>query len=98
VVGGQATNLWAWWYQGRDPALSPNDPLTSRDIDFFGSFKGARAFAEALSGTVGSPDSDTMNSPSTALVVADLGREPIKSEWSANVHFGGYSGPKSDIA
>lgn len=72
VVGGQATNLWAWWYQGRDPALSPNDPLTSRDIDFFGSFKAARAFAEALGGTVSSPDSDTMNSPSTALVVADL--------------------------
>jgi hypothetical protein len=29
---------------------------------------------------------------------SELGHEPIKSEWLANVRFGAYSGPKSDIA
>jgi len=38
VIGGQATNLWAWFYQDKDPALAANQPLTSRDIDYFGSF------------------------------------------------------------
>ncbi len=27
VIGGQATNLWAWFYRARDPALS--EPLTA---------------------------------------------------------------------
>lgn len=39
VVGGQATNLWAWYYRGRSPELQFDEPLTSLDIDYFGSFR-----------------------------------------------------------
>lgn len=70
LVGGQAVNLWAWIYKGRDPALDPHDPMTSRDLDYFGTFQAAQAFADALDGTVSKPDSGTMNSPNTALVTA----------------------------
>ena len=31
-------------------------------------------------------------------LVSELGREPINSEWSADVRFGAHSGLKSDIA
>jgi len=31
IIGGQATNLWAWFYRDRDPILSA--PLTSEDIE-----------------------------------------------------------------
>lgn len=34
IIGGQATNLWAWFYRNRDPTLAIS--LTSQDIDYFG--------------------------------------------------------------
>lgn len=71
VVGGQATNLWAWYYRNRSPALQFDDPLTSVDIDYFGSFRVAQDFAALIGGQVFRPDADTMNSPSTAKVVTE---------------------------
>jgi hypothetical protein len=71
VVGGQATNLWAWYYRDRSPDLQFDDPLTSVDIDYFGSFRVAQDFAELIGGRVFRPDADTMNSPSTAKVVTE---------------------------
>jgi hypothetical protein len=70
LVGGQATNLWAWYYQDKSDLLSPSKPLTSQDIDYFGTFKAAQIFAEALGGKAHKPSKDTMNTPSTALVIA----------------------------
>lgn len=70
VIGGQATNLWAWFYRGRDPVLSENNPLTSKDIDYFGSFKAAESLAAALGGEVRRATADDMNTPNTAVVLA----------------------------
>jgi len=70
VIGGQATNLWAWFYRDRDPALSSKDPLTSKDIDYFGPLKAARSLADALGGEVHPASIDDMNTPNTAVVVA----------------------------
>ena len=81
LVGGQATNLWAWYYAGSDPALDPSNPMTSKDIDYFGSFKAAEALAEALGGKAYRPDKDTMNSPSTALVIATLGGRKLEIDF-----------------
>jgi hypothetical protein len=39
--------------------------------------------------------SQLFNNPEAAL---DLGRNPIDSEWSANVRFGAHNGLKTDIA
>ncbi|MDP4024356.1 hypothetical protein Q8W71_17145 [Methylobacterium sp. NEAU 140] len=71
VVGGQATNLWAWYYRDRSAVLQSDDPLTSADIDYFGSFRVAQDFAALIGGRVFRPDADTMNSPSTAKVVTE---------------------------
>lgn len=71
VVGGQATNLWAWYYRGRSPELQFDEPLTSLDIDYFGSFRVAQDFAAAIGGQVIKPDTETMNSPNTAIVLTE---------------------------
>ena len=36
LIGGQATNFWAWLYQDKEPALKLKGPFTSEDIDYFG--------------------------------------------------------------
>ena len=77
VVGGQATNLWAWYYRDREPALQTTEPLTSQDIDYFGTFEVARRFAEAVGGEVRRPSADDMNTPSTAVVIAKLNGKPL---------------------
>lgn len=77
VVGGQATNLWAWYYRDRSPALEFDEPLTSADIDYFGSFRVAQDFAAAIGGRVLRPDKDTMNSPNTAIVVMEYQGKPL---------------------
>lgn len=71
VIGGQATNLWAWFYKPREPKLqSFIDPLTSKDIDYFGTREAAQAFAEVIGGELLLPTVDDMNTPNTAVVRA----------------------------
>lgn len=77
LVGGQATNLWAWYYRDRTPELQFDAPLTSRDVDYFGSARVARAAALALGGRVITPDTDTMNSPNTAVVLTTHAGQPL---------------------
>ena len=36
IIGGQATNLWAWFFREHEPELRV--PLTSEDIDYFGPY------------------------------------------------------------
>jgi hypothetical protein len=48
VIGGQATNFWAWFYQDKEPALKLKGPFTSEDIDYFGTQDVARNVAGAL--------------------------------------------------
>jgi hypothetical protein len=77
IVGGQATNLWAWYYRDRSPDLQFDEPLTSLDIDYFGTFRVAHDFAAAIGGRVLRPDADTMNSPNTAIVLAEYQGKPL---------------------
>jgi hypothetical protein len=37
IIGGQATNFWAWFFQDREPELKLKGPFTSEDIDYFDS-------------------------------------------------------------
>ena len=34
IIGGQATNFWAWFFQEKEPELKLRGPFTSQDIDF----------------------------------------------------------------
>jgi hypothetical protein len=46
IIGGQATNFWAWFYQDAAPE-DLKGPFTSEDIDYFGSEEVARHVAAA---------------------------------------------------
>jgi hypothetical protein len=71
LIGGQAANLWAYYYKTRDPRLQAfKDPLTSRDIDYFGTSAAAQAFAAVIGGEVIAPPIDDMNTPNSAVVKA----------------------------
>lgn len=72
IVGGQATFLWAGFYETVQPELDKYKPFTSRDIDYHGGVEAARKLANAIGGTVRTPDKDSMNSPSTAIVEATI--------------------------
>jgi hypothetical protein len=72
VIGGQATNLWVWFYAPREPKLQTSSPLTSQDIDYFGTREVARLFAEAIGGRLVLPSMDQMNTPNSTIVYATI--------------------------
>jgi hypothetical protein len=82
VIGGQATNLWAWFYRDRDAGL--REPLTSDDIDYFGSAQSARLFAEAINGELHLPETDRLT-PNTALVKAIINGREIRIDFLKEV-------------
>ena len=67
IIGGQATNFWAWFYKEREPKLGELGPFTSEDIDYFGSKDVAAHLAEALSGKLLLPKPGD-HTPSTAQI------------------------------
>lgn len=84
LIGGQATNLWAWFYQEREPALKAAGPLTSRDIDYVGSQEFARNVAEALGGKLLLPEPGD-HSPSTALIQTTINGKPLEIDFLQGV-------------
>lgn len=72
LVGGQATNIWAWYYQGTHPGLPTDQVLTTKDIDFYGSKEAASRLAKAMGGTARFPLPDHMNTVNTAVVEINL--------------------------
>ena len=48
LVGGQAVNFWASFYQGRVPALARKAPFASKDIDFCGDQRSVRPLAGSV--------------------------------------------------
>mgnify|MGYP001336627341 CR=1 FL=1 len=85
VIGGQATNLWAWFYQDRVPELSSDSELTSKDIDYFGTKKAAESLALALGGKVYFPNANDMNTPNTAVVVAEVNGKKLQIDFMHGV-------------
>lgn len=69
LVGGQAVNFWANFYEDRAPQLADHAPYTSKDIDFIGSHDAVRECAKRLGGTPKLATLDDMNTPSTGLVL-----------------------------
>ena len=48
VVGGHAANLWAGYYQAREPELESLGPFVSKDLDFLGDQRTVWQLAERL--------------------------------------------------
>lgn len=69
LIGGQALGLWT------DQLLSPEQlddlggPVTSKDVDFFGTVDLARDLARVLRGRIEIPDADHLNTPEAAIVL-----------------------------
>jgi len=84
LVGGQAIFVWSKvlsQYAGRPAGLRP---VTSRDVDYFGSRKTAQALASALRAEARYPDPSDVT-PSTALVLATIGQRRIVIDFLSNV-------------
>jgi hypothetical protein len=71
LIGGQATNFWAWFYQDKEPDLKLKGPFTSEDIDCFGTQDVARNVADALGGKLLLPEPGD-HTPNTAQIVTTI--------------------------
>lgn len=84
IIGGQATNFWAWFYQEKEPALKLGGPFTSEDIDYFGTQEVARHLADALNGRLLLPDKDD-HTPNTAQIEVIINGKPLKIDFLRTV-------------
>lgn len=71
IVGGQAVNLWAERYYRKTPELVGFGPLTSKDLDYFGSRQAAQKLSDALGGVIKFPTMDDAT-PASAVVEAEV--------------------------
>lgn len=69
LVGGQALNFWASYYEDRVAELAAGGPYTSKDIDFLGSHDAVRECARRLGGKAKLTTFDDMNTPNTGIVM-----------------------------
>jgi hypothetical protein len=69
LVGGQALNFWASYYEDRVAALAEGAPYTSKDIDFLGSREAVKECARRLGGKAKLTTLDDMNTPNTGIVM-----------------------------
>lgn len=76
IIGGQATNFWAWLYEDREPELAELGPFTSEDIDYFGSKEVAATVADALGGKLLLPEPGD-HTASTAQIVTTFNNKPL---------------------
>jgi hypothetical protein len=80
VVGGQALNLWSEVFASELGKHQPVEPLTSKDLDFFGSSADARKLAQELSGALFLPGFDDQTA-STGLVVLQVGGNTLEVDF-----------------
>ena len=52
LIGGQALNVWAEYYAGKDPSLNTHSPFFSHDIDFLGGRTTAEELHEVWKGKI----------------------------------------------
>lgn len=80
IIGGQATNFWAWFYQDKEPALKLKGPFTSEDVDYFGTQDVARNVAAALGGKLLFPEPGD-HTPSTAQIETTINGKPLRIDF-----------------
>jgi hypothetical protein len=71
LVGGQAVNFWASYYEPRVPELAREAPFTSKDIDFCGDQRAVGICAERLGGTPRTSTFDDATPNSGTVVFVD---------------------------
>ncbi len=71
LVGGQAVNFWASYYERRVAELARDAPFTSKDIDFCGDQRAVRVRAARLGGTARIATFDDASPNSGTVVFVD---------------------------
>lgn len=85
IVGGQAINIWAELYSGKDGELDSLGELTSKDIDFYHNPQAERALADGLEdGLLLIPSGDT-HTPNAAVVTGKLGNRSVVVDFLAQI-------------
>jgi hypothetical protein len=85
IVGGQAVNIWAELYHGRDGELDGLGELTSKDLDFYHNREAERALAESLqNGRLEIPSGDN-HTPNAAVVKGKLGNRDVVVDFLAQI-------------
>jgi len=69
LIGGQALGLWADQLLPPDLIDALGGPVTSKDVDFFGTVDLARDLARVFGGRIEIPDADHVNTPEAAIVL-----------------------------
>jgi hypothetical protein len=78
LIGGQALGIWA------DLLLDPHlieelgGPITSKDVDFFGTESLARELAARLGGRIRVPDPDDVATPEAAIILFERNAKTIQ--------------------
>jgi hypothetical protein len=78
LIGGQAIGIWA------DLLLDPHlidelgGPITSKDVDFFGTESLARELAARLGGRIRVPDPDDVATPEAAIILFERNAKTIQ--------------------
>jgi hypothetical protein len=85
LIGGQAVHFWVNYYATRDATLTSGAPFTSKDVDFCGDARQARAAAEALGGTASCRTLDDAT-PNTGLVTFTYGGEEHEIDFLDRPH------------
>jgi hypothetical protein len=78
LVGGQALGIWVDLLIDPDRLDELGGPVTSKDVDFFGSRHLARELADHLGGRVVEPDPEHVGTPEAALVLYERDGETIQ--------------------
>ena len=84
IIGGQATNFWAWFYGDKEPELKLKGPFTSEDIDYFGMPDVARNVAKAIGGKLLLPEADN-HTPNTAQIETTINGKPLIIDFLGSV-------------
>ena len=84
LVGGQAVNFWAVFYQERVLELRQYIPYSSEDIDFLGGKIEANLCQEILGGTL-KLNKDFSPSPNTGVLVTNFENENLRIDFLSSV-------------
>ena len=85
LVGGQAVNYWANYYQRRCPQLNQYIPYSSEDIDFFGGRLEAQIAHQALGGEINIAK-DFSPSPNSGVLLVPYQNSSLRIDFLASVY------------
>jgi hypothetical protein len=85
LVGGQAVNYWAYYYQEREPLINQYIPFSSEDIDFFGGRLEANITHQLLGGEI-KLNRNFDPSPNTGVLLVPFENRKLRIDFLSSVY------------